>query len=383
VIRAPVFLLRFLRIPLRKIIQEDSVMEEIEILRQSEQRWRAIVENAAIGIVVIDPRGHIQAANAAYRRMLAYSMNELQGVTVLDLTAEEDRTTVQVGLAALLGGAQQGVTFKQRSCRRDGSLIWLDVNASVLQNAANGPESVLLTVEDITAHKHTADVRTQGAITATIAHEISQPLTAIVANADACSRWLAFAPPELEEARACVNRIANEGTRAGEVVRRMRSLFKKGIPQIARLDINEVVRDVLTLAGHEIANECISTRVELQTDLPAVMGDRIQLQEVLLNLVMNAVEAIHASESKPRELFIAAKTHEADRVLVSVRDSGVGIDPGNQEAMFAPFFTTKSQGMGIGLAISRSIVEAHGGRLWSMPNEDKGATFVFALPAAS
>jgi PAS domain S-box-containing protein len=220
---------------------------------------------------------------------------------------------------------------------------------------------------------------TMGELTASIAHEINQPLTAVVTSANACQRWLAGPMPNLDEARAAVARITRDGNRASDVIGRIRALVKKSATEQTELDINEVIQEVLGLLQNEIQKNRVALRMELTADLRRILGDRIQLQQVILNLVMNGIEAMSGAMERSRELLIRSRQHESDKVLVAVQDSGIGIDPQNLEKIFDAFYTTKSQGMGMGLAISRSIIENHGGKLWAIPNDGPGATFQFTL----
>jgi len=227
---------------------------------------------------------------------------------------------------------------------------------------------------------HVTRVATLGEMTASIAHEINQPLAAVVNNASACLRWLAAPIPNLDEAREAVARIARDGKRASDVITRIRALVRKTGEEKARLDINDIIQEVAALAQGELRNNRVALRMELAADLPPVLGDRVQLQQVILNLVMNGIEAMSGVTDRSRELFIRSRQHEPDKVLVAVQDTGMGIDRENVEKIFNAFYTTKSQGMGLGLAISRSIVENQGGELWVVPNDGPGATFQFTLP---
>lgn len=220
-----------------------------------------------------------------------------------------------------------------------------------------------------------------GALAASISHEVNQPLTAVVANADACMMWLSSKPPHVEEARAAVDCIAREGTRASDVIRRIRALFMKATPERARVQVNELIREVGALVQVEAARNQVVIQTNLATDLPAIMSDRVQLQQVLVNLIVNGIEAMSTVADRPRRLLIRSQRHEADQVLVAVRDSGIGIDPKDERRIFDTFFTSKARGMGMGLSISHSIIEAHGGRLWASANSDHGVTFQFTLPA--
>jgi C4-dicarboxylate-specific signal transduction histidine kinase len=220
-----------------------------------------------------------------------------------------------------------------------------------------------------------------GALAASISHEINQPLTAVVTNADACMMWLSSKPPHLEEALAAVDCIAREGTRASDVIRRIRALFMKATPEAAMVQVNELIRDVGALLEVEAARNQVAIQIELATDLPAIMGDRVQLQQVMVNLMVNGIEAMSTVADRARRLVIRSQRHDSDQVLVAVRDSGVGIDPKDEKRIFDTFFTSKARGMGMGLSISHSIIEAHGGRLWASANSDHGVTFQFTLPA--
>ena len=226
---------------------------------------------------------------------------------------------------------------------------------------------------------HVTRVMTMGESTASIAHEVNQPLSAIVTNSNACLRWLAGNSPNFDEAREAARRIIRDGNRASEVINRIRALVRKTDTEKVRLDINDTIGEVIALAEGEVRRNSVALRTELADDLPFVMGDRIQFQQVILNLVMNGIEAMASVADRPREFIIRSRQHESDKVLVAVQDSGIGIDRQNLEKIFDTFYTTKSQGMGMGLAISRSIIENHGGHLWTVPNESPGTTFQFTL----
>jgi C4-dicarboxylate-specific signal transduction histidine kinase len=220
------------------------------------------------------------------------------------------------------------------------------------------------------------------ALAASISHEVNQPLAAVVTNADACAMWLTGDQPNLEEARAAVDSIAREGTRASEVVRKVRAMFTKSAPERTAFDVNGMLRDVAGLMEPPASREQVTIDLELANHLPPVTGDRVQLQQVLANLILNGIEAMHEVSDRPLQLVVRSEM-QGDAVLVAVRDQGVGIDPKNQRRIFDAFFTTKPQGMGMGLSISHSIVEAHGGRLWATANSGGGATFQFTLPATT
>jgi len=219
-----------------------------------------------------------------------------------------------------------------------------------------------------------------GTLAASISHEVNQPLAAVVANADACAMWLAHEPPNVEEARAAADAIVREGTRASDVVHRIRAMFTNSAPERKSVQLNDLITEVGALMQTELSKRGVQLCTELARDLPATLADRVQLQQVIVNLVQNGVEAMSAIGDRPRALVITSETRSEREVLVTVRDSGVGIAPKNQNRIFSAFFTTKAQGMGMGLSISNSIIEAHGGRLWASANSPHGTTLQFTIP---
>src|ERR1700733_4121674 len=223
-------------------------------------------------------------------------------------------------------------------------------------------------------------ITTIGELAASIAHEVNQPLAAVVANADACVAWLARNNPDLVEARAAAERTTQGATRASEVIGRIRSLINKTAPERARVQINDIVAEVVALADRQASRNNVSVVTELTADLPPVLGDRIQLQQVILNLMLNGIEAMAGISDRMRRLRIRSQIQEAGQVLVSIEDSGLGVKTEIMTRLFEPFFTTRSQGIGMGLPISRSIVEAHGGRLWAESTVNQGSVFQFTLP---
>jgi PAS domain S-box-containing protein len=222
-------------------------------------------------------------------------------------------------------------------------------------------------------------VTTMGELTASLAHELNQPIAAAVINANTCLRWLTRDHPDVEQARAAALRIVKDGTRAADIISRIRLLFKKGTPQRELVDVNEVIREMIVLLGGETIRYSISVRTELAADLPQVMGDRVQLQQVLMNLMINGIDAMKDVDGT-REFAIQSQRGENEEVVVSVSDTGVGLPAHQAEQIFNAFFTTKPHGTGMGLRISRSIIESHGGRLWAADNSPRGASFHFTLP---
>lgn len=227
---------------------------------------------------------------------------------------------------------------------------------------------------------HITRVTTLGELTASIAHEVNQPIAAVITNAAAGLRWLKAEPPNLDEVRATLGNIAKDAKRAGDVVDRIRALAKKAPLRMARFDLNEAVVDVIALTRSELVKHGVSLQMQLATGLPLIEGDRIQLQQVILNLILNAVEAMSGIDNGTREVRISTGSEASNAVLVTVRDFGPGLDPQSVDRLFEAFYTTKPGGLGMGLAICRSIIQAHKGRLWATANEPRGAVLQFTLP---
>jgi signal transduction histidine kinase len=218
-------------------------------------------------------------------------------------------------------------------------------------------------------------------LTASIAHEVNQPLSGIITNAGTCLRMLDAVPPNLDGARETARRTIRDGNRASDVIRRLRALFRNEEFTPEPLDVNALTREVIALSLRDLERNRVALRSELADDLPTVSGDRIQLQQVILNLLRNASDAMVDVQDRPRDLLISTEREDGDRVRVSLRDAGVGIEPQSIDALLGAFYTTKRDGMGIGLAVSRSIIERHDGRLWAEPNDGPGATFSFSIPS--
>jgi len=228
---------------------------------------------------------------------------------------------------------------------------------------------------------HVTRLSALGELAASISHEVNQPLAAVVTNADACLIWLSNEPPNLEEARAAVDSIAQQGTRASEIVRKIRAMFTKATPEKTSVQVNDLIREVGAIMQTEASRSEVTIETDLLTELPPALGDRTQLQQVMVNLIQNGIEAMSGIADRPRRLLIRSEMQDPDCLLISVRDSGIGINAKDVKRIFDAFFTTKAQGTGMGLSISRSIIEAHGGRLWASANSDYGVTLQFTLPA--
>jgi signal transduction histidine kinase/GAF domain-containing protein len=290
-------------------------------------------------------------------------------------------------------GGVSDFEFEHRLRLPDNSVKYLRVVAHRTRDQ-EGQLEYIGAVQDVTHRRHTeealaklraelaqaARVTSLGVLTAAIAHEVSQPLAGIVTNASTCRRMLAVDPPDVEGARETARRTIRDAERASEVIKRLRALFCRKGTSSESLDLNEVTQEVLTLSLSELERNKVIVRIELARELPRVQGDRVQLQQVILNLLLNASDAMSGVDDRPRQLVIRTEQDEQDRVRLSVRDTGVGFEPQAVDRLFDAFYTTKSSGMGIGLSVSRSIIESHKGRLWATPNDGPGATFSFSIP---
>jgi PAS domain S-box-containing protein len=332
------------------------------------------------------------------QRWLDYTgltLKEAQGDGWADVLSPDDREqTLRIWRDALSEGTLYETEERLRGA--DGKQRWFLARALPLRDPQGCITKWYGTNTDIEDRKHAEEVVRQlqmelaqvgrvtamGAMAASIAHEVNQPLGAIVGNADICLRWLVSATPDLGKVRDALGDIIADGHRASEVVARIRSLFKNEASQKTSFGINEVVREALALVNHETQRRRVVLRAELASDVPLVRGDRVQLRQVVLNLIINGIEAMSGIEEGKRELVIRSGRDERYGVRITVQDCGVGIDPREAQRLFTAFYTTKPGGMGMGLAICRLIVEAHGGRLWVVPHSRPGATFQFALPAS-
>jgi signal transduction histidine kinase len=305
----------------------------------------------------------------------------------------DDASLLQQAIERASSG-EQNIDITHRLLMPDGSVKHVKVLAHPARDVADNVEYVGVLM-DITAAKqaeealqelqaslaHVTRVTTLGELTASIAHEVNQPLAAIVTNGDAGLLWLNREVPQLDEVRSAIERMIDCAKHASEVIARLRALSRNATSEKVHLDINEVVNEVLALIRREISVHQVSVQLDLASPLPPVFGDRVQLQQVIMNLLVNGIQAMAPINDRPRELLIRSRAHNSEQVLVEVRDSGVGIDPEHVGQLFNPFFTTKADGMGMGLSICRSIVEAHGGRIWTSHNAGLGTTLQFTLHA--
>jgi len=317
---------------------------------------------------------------------LALSYYFLEPLYSFAVNADEMPRLVIFTVAALLVGslsaAQRSANESLRRARDDlkETVQELKRTNEALQSESRERESAEEALHQAhTDLAHVNRVTTMGELTASLAHEVNQPISAAVTNANTCLRWLTRDHPDVEEARAAAMRIVNDGRRAAEIINRVRLLFKKGTQEHELVDVNEIIREISVLLHGEATRHFVLVRTDLAADLPQVMGDRVQLQQVLMNLIMNSIDAMKDVDGT-RELTIKSQRAENEHLLITVSDTGVGLPPQQADQIFNAFFTTKLHGTGMGLRISRSIVESHGGRLWADGNSPRGASFHFTLP---
>jgi PAS domain S-box-containing protein len=372
----------------------------VELAKSLEAKVQSLVAANVIGILIFDLEGAVSEANEAFLQIVQHSRADLLTGRVRwkDLTPAEWSVRDEQAIAEI-NATGRFQPFEKEYFRKDGSRAPVLVGGALFEKGGRAGVAFVL---DLSEQKraeealrqaqervriaqseiaHVNRVMTMGELAASIAHEVSQPLAAIIASGDSCTAWLSNEPPNLERARAAARRMIQAATHASETVQRIRALFKKTAAGATSVDVNAIIEDSISLVRHEANRHRISLLTELDSDVPSVRADRVQLQQVILNLVMNAIESTTTAVEEPKQLLIQSGLSNAGEVLVAVKDTGPGIDAAHADRLFAPFFTTKPQGIGMGLSISRSIVEAHGGRLWAERNEPHGAVFHFVLPA--
>jgi PAS domain S-box-containing protein len=375
----------------RRILRWYGTNTDIEDRKEAEERLRLVVDTTPALLHSARPDGYVDFFNTRYLEYLGLSLAKVSGWGWTESIHPEDLDMVSKWRLSLATG--EPFEAEARVRRADGEYRRLLHRKVPLRDQAGnivGWYGSSIDIEDrkraeAALQKAQAELdrvtrlTTMGELAAAIAHEVNQPLTAIVTNADFCMRQLAGAAPHIGDLREAIAEILNDGARASAVISRIRVLLRKSVPERIELDINRIIEEVTVLLRDELMRNLVSWRTDLAPDLPHVFGDRVQLQQVLINLVMNGIEAMRSISRRPRELLIkSAKIH--DELSIQVQDSGTGLDPEQAGQIFEPFFTTKPEGIGMGLSISRSIVESHGGRLWA-ESGPKGALFQFTLPA--
>ena len=381
----------------RRKATEENVQLQSD-LEERDKKIRRLVDANIIGIIIWDIEGHILDANDTFLRMIGYDREDLVSgrISRTDLTPAEwrDRDAQTVADLKMIGTVQP---FEKEYFRKDRSRVPVLIGGTLFEESENHGVGFVL---DLTERKraeaeareserryreaemelaHANRITTMGQLTASIAHEVKQPIASATINAGAALRLLGAQPPNLEMARDALRGIIADSSRAGDVIDRIRDFIRKVPPRKDRFDINEAIREVIALSRAEAAKSGVLVQTKLADRLPLIEGDRVQLQQVMLNLIVNAIEAMSCVAEVQRELLVRTQQVELDRVLVAVTDTGPGLDPANVERLFDAFYTTKPNGMGMGLAICRSIIEAHEGKLWACPNKSRGAVFQFTL----
>ena len=365
--------------------------------RYSDERYRVVVESASDAIISMDDNGTIQFTNPATERIFGHKSQDLIGKPLTILMPESLREAHEHGFNRYLTTGERHLNWQGTELtgvRKNGQKFPVEVSFGELTK--DGRRLFTGLVRDISERKRAEEAQealqmtqielervsrltTMGELAASIAHEVNQPLAAIANNGNACLRLLANDNLQPEILRRALEEIVADTTRASAVIARIRALIKKTPSEKTKVNINETIHDVMTLTGHEIQQNRVLLEYQLATDLPLVMADRVQLQQVLLNLIMNGIEAMTGAQDNRRLLRVESGLNKSGDILVTFRDSGSGLGS-EADDLFTPFFTTKANGMGMGLPISRTIIEAHGGRLWAEPNLPSGAVFSFTLP---
>jgi PAS domain S-box-containing protein len=381
----------------RRVSERTAALQKSNIeLQERERQLRLLTEVIPQQIWCATPVGSIDYCNQQLLDYAGRGLLDMQGERFSETLHPEDREGFHRSWQrALASGEQFEGQWRVRGA--DGEYQWFFTRGLPLRGADGrilrwygtntnidglhkAEQSLMKTQSDVA---HLSRVLSMGELSTSIAHEISQPLTAVVTHGNACVEWLNASPPNVEKARTTAERIIQDGTRAGAVLSHIRALFKKGTPAKGCVDMNEVIHELTVFLKDEAIGRQVSLRAEVARDLPLVDGDRVQLQQVVLNLAMNGMDAMKDLARGPKELRIAVRREGASQILVSVEDSGIGLSAETAEKIFQPFFTTKPQGIGMGLSISRSIIESHAGRLWASPRPGGGALFQFTLPVRS
>ncbi len=366
-----------------------------EALRDREQSLRLILDGIAGLVAIMSAKGEVEAVNRQVLEYFGRSVEEVKGWSTSNAVHPDDLPgAISAWAHSVETASPYDVDHRLR--RADGVYRWFHARGLPLRDREGRVLRWYVLLTDVDDRKRAEEdlrnaqselarvmrVMTMGQLTASIAHEVNQPLSGIITNASTCLRMLDANPPNLEGARETARRTIRDGHRASDVVTRLRTLYSKKVPAVEPMDLNEAAREVTALSATEIQRNGVTLRHEFADDLPPALGDRIQLQQVISNLLRNASDAMGEVDDRPRELLIRTERDDGNWVRLSVRDSGIGIAPQAADKIFEAFYTTKTDGMGIGLSVSRSIIEAHQGRLWATPNDGPGCTFSFAIPCS-
>jgi PAS domain S-box-containing protein len=376
---------------MRRHISSTSIEME---LRTSEERWQSLLDNPIFGVTFLDEHQRFITTSRTFQNMVGYSDEELWQLTPLNISVPGEREINEAFFSEMRQGKRQHYEMiKQLRCK-NGKLIWVHLYVFAITDRKSGTQLPFGIVFDITERKQAQDAlqetRTElarvarmnqmVAMTGSIAHEINQPIAAILANASAGLRWLDRTTPDVNETRAVFQAIIREGHRTDNVIKGIRAMFKADAETRVSVDLNKLIREVLVLAPGEHRTSLIKVRTDLDENLPPVAADRVQLQQVIFNLITNAIDAMDTVTDRTRSLHVMSELNGSDSVVVTIEDTGTGFAPGNIDRIFDTFFTTKSHGMGMGLAICRSIIEAHGGKLLASTGHPHGAVFQMLLP---
>jgi PAS domain S-box-containing protein len=374
----------------RQLVLETN--RDVSERKQAEYLTGQVFESTPDGIAIIGREFTYQRVNPVYERIWGVPATKMIGMHLADvLGMEAFELRAKPNLERCFAGEEE-VSYAEWLVTAIGRR-YIVVSYSPLRPESERVAAALVILRDLTEHMlaseglrqaqaelaHVNRVTTMGELTASLAHEVNQPIAAAVTNANTCLRWLANSTPNVEEARQAVMRIVKDSTRAADIISRIRTLFKKGALQPELVDVNELIREMVVLLRTEVTRYCISLRFELAEDLPMVMTDRVQLQQVFMNLMLNGIEAMKDKPNSANQLTICSERREDGQLLISISDTGVGLPP-QADKIFNAFFTTKAQGTGMGLSISRSIIESQGGHLWAANNSGSGAVFHFTLP---
>lgn len=393
--------LRWIESTVTNLLHEPSVQAVVSNFRDVTERKQAeyltsqVFECSPDSVAIVGTDYRFKRVNPTVERRYGLPAEQIVGMHVADIVGVDVfEQTIKPRLDRCFAG--EDVSFSTWLTNVVPGRRFYAVSYSPLRPDSERVEAALATTRDLTEHLRASEalqeaqaelarvtrVTMLGEITASLAHEVNQPLAAVVMNGNACRRWLAADPPNIDEASRAAQRIVSDGERAGQVIGRIRALVRRATPEKSALEINEAIRETLTFTRGELERHAVSLRTELREDLPPVVGDRVQLQQLLMNLVLNGIDAMAGITGWPRVLTIGSRLEDPDRVLVEVKDCGEGLGAGQQDRIFDAFYSTKAGGLGMGLSISRSIVEAHGGRIWATPNDGAGVTMRFTLPAA-
>ena len=372
-----------------------SLQKSLRALQVSDRRWLGLYDNTVVGIALADRDGRILSANPALQKMLGYGKDEIVGVSLVEISEESQRALTERNVHGLFDGELPSYQVQKRYEKKNGGLLWGNVSASRIPAVDQDGPMLAVIVEDITsrmeAEQSLAATRselarvsrftTMGELVASIAHEVNQPLAAVITNSGAALRWLALETPNYGEVVAALHRVNRDATLAGKVIARIRKFLRAGEINRERISVPRLLEELLLMLQTVLMEAGVQVNVRISPGLPPLLADQVQLQQVLLNLLINGIDAMRDKPGGDRSLAVAVTEDEAGGTVFSVQDSGPGVPAGTEEKVFNALFSTKQDGLGMGLAISRTIVENHGGRLWLDDTVKKGARFVFNIPA--